>query len=167
MADSAALQPRRDGVGNVVAAAMIAAGVIAVAGIGGLATDPDGAWYSGLEKPAWQPPSWVFGPAWTVLYVLLAISTFLAWRRVTGPTRPAVLGLYAANYALNLGWTLIFFAAEAALIAGVEIIALLATIVALAVLVRPHSRAAALALVPYALWVAFAASLNWAIVFLN
>ncbi|NLT06616.1 MAG: tryptophan-rich sensory protein [Solirubrobacterales bacterium] len=167
MPDSAAAQPRRETGPDIVAAVVIAAAVVAVAGIGGLSTDTDTAWYTGLDKPAWQPPGWVFGPVWTVLYGLLAVSTFLAWRRVTGPRRPLVLGLYAANYALNLGWTLLFFAAEAALVASLEILALLATIVALAVLVRPYSRAAAWALVPYGLWVTYAATLSWAIVFLN
>lgn len=139
------------------------AAVAVVAALGGAATTTQSAWYENLEKPAWQPPGWVFGPVWTVLYVLLAVSAALAWRDVRGPRRRLILGLYAANLVLNLGWTLIFFRAHAPWAALGEIVALLASIVALIVLVRRHNRAAAAALAPYAVWVTFAAALTAAI----
>ena len=145
------------------AAAGWAAAVTAVAVVGGLATDTSSDWYRDLEKPSWQPPGSVFGPVWTVLYVLIAVAATLSFRDVGGPRRRLVLGLYAANLALNVAWTWIFFQGHAPTAAGIEIVLLLATIVALIWLVRPHNRAAALALAPYGAWVAFATALTWAI----
>lgn len=155
---------RRDG---LFAGLVIAAGIVAIAGFGGAATDTESAWYRQLDRPSWQPPGWVFGPAWSVLYVMLGCSAWLAWRDVDGPDRPTVLGLYAANGALNLGWTWIFFRAEAPEAAGVEIVVLLATIVALIRLTWSHNRVAALLLAPYAAWVAFATALTWSIAAAN
>jgi len=137
---------------------------LAVAGVavaGGLATDVDSDWYRDLRKPSWQPPGALFGPVWTVLYVLLAASATLAWRDVRGPRRRLVLGLYAANLALNLGWTVIFFRGHAPRAAFAEILALLTTIVLLIGLVRRHNAAAAAMLVPYGAWVAFASALTF------
>lgn len=139
------------------------AAVAVIAALGGASTDTTSAWYEGLEKPPWQPPGWVFGPVWTILYVLLALSAALAWRDVRGPRRRLILGLYAANLVLNLGWTLVFFRAHAPWAAFGEILALLASIVALIVLVSRHNRVAAAALVPYAVWVGFASALTVAI----
>ena len=153
--------------GLVPAAAGWAAAVIAVAVVGGLATDTSSDWYQALDRPAWQPPGAVFGPVWTILYVLIAVSATLAWRDVHGPRRRPVLGLFAINLVLNVAWTWIFFQAHAPEVAGVEIVVLLATILALARLLWPANRAAALALVPYAAWVAFATALTWAIAAAN
>jgi translocator protein len=149
------------------AAAGWAAAVTAVAVVGGLATDTSSDWYRQLDRPSWQPPGAVFGPVWTVLYVLIAVSATLAYRDVGGPRRRLVLGLFAANLALNLAWTWIFFQGHAPAAAGIEILVLLGTIVALVALLRPHSRAAAIALVPYGAWVAFATALTWDIALRN
>ncbi len=140
--------------------AIIAAAVTATAGLGAAATgsEPSGRWYRELEKPTWQPPGAVFGPVWTVLYALIATSMIVVGRRERPPW--VLLG---SNLALNLAWTAIFFRGHSPLAAGVEIVALEATTVALVVRARPVSRLAALCLVPYALWVAFAAALTWAI----
>ncbi len=138
-----------------------AAAVTAVAVIGGLATDTESEWYRELERPEWQPPGAVFGPVWTVLYILIAIAATLAYRDVGGSRRRLVLGLFAANLALNLAWTWIFFQGHAPTAAAVEILFLLGTIVALIALVRPYNRTAALALAPYGAWVAFATALTW------
>lgn len=146
-----------------LAAAGWAAAVTAVAVVGGLATDTTSDWYRGLDRPSWQPPGAVFGPVWTVLYVLIAVSATLAYRDVRGPRRRLVLGLLAANLALNVAWTWIFFQGQAPVAAGAEIVVLLATTVALIALVRPYNRAAALALAPYAAWVTFATALTWTI----
>lgn len=145
------------------AAAGWAAAVTAVAVVGGLATDTSSDWYQNLDRPAWQPPGAVFGPVWTVLYVLIAIAATLSFRDVGGPRRRIVLGLFAANLALNLAWTWIFFQGHAPVAAGIEILFLLATIVGLFRLVRPHNRTAAYLLVPYGLWVTFASALTWTI----
>ena len=149
--------------GHRTAAAVITAAVVAIAAIGGLASDTTSNWYRGLDLPPWQPPGWLFGPVWTVLYALLARSAYLAWREAEGPRRTPILGLYAANGALNLAWTILFFRAHRPVVAGVEIVLLLATIVVLVVLMRPVSRAASWMLVPYGFWVAFATALTWAI----
>lgn len=132
----------------------------AVAALGGLATNPGSDWYEQLDKPSWQPPGSVFGPVWTVLYILLALSAALAFRDVRGARRRLVIGLYAANLALNLGWSVIFFRLERPVPALLEMVPLLGTIVALIVLVRHHNRIAAGALVPYEAWVAFATALT-------
>ena len=145
------------------AAAGWAAAVTAVAVVGGLATDTSSEWYRDLEKPSWQPPGSVFGPVWTVLYVLIAVAATLSFRDVGGPRRRLVLGLYAANLALNVAWTWIFFRGHAPRAAGVEILVLLGTIVGLFRLIWPHNRAAAVALAPYGAWVAFATALTWTI----
>jgi benzodiazapine receptor len=151
----------------VPVAAGWAAAVTAVAVTGGLATDTTSDWYQSLERPSWQPPGAVFGPVWTVLYVLIAISATLAYRDVGGPRRRIVLGLYAANLALNLAWTWIFFQGHRPTAAGVEILFLLGTIVALIALVFKHNRAAAAALAPYGAWTAFATALTWTIAVKN
>ena len=145
------------------AALTIVAAVVGISGLGGLATDTESAWYRELDLPSWQPPGVVFGPVWTILYALLARSAYLAWRDLEGAQRRPVLGLYALNGALNVAWTILFFRAHHPVLAGIEIVLLLATIVVLIVLMRPVSRQASWALVPYALWVAFAAALTWTI----
>jgi benzodiazapine receptor len=145
------------------AALIIVGAVVGIAGLGGLATDTESGWYRDLRLPSWQPPGAAFGPVWTVLYALLARSTYLAWRDLSGSRRTPVLGLYALNGALNLAWTILFFRAHRPVMAGIEILLLLATIIVLIVLMRPVSRQASWALVPYALWVGFAAALTWAI----
>ncbi len=157
-AESAA-EPGRDWLGP----AAITAGVVAAAGLGGLATAPGARWFRKLDQPAWAPPDTAFGPVWTVLYVLIALSLSAVWRRTPSSERPALAVLVGSNLALNLAWTLIFFRGRSPLAAGVEIVVLEGTCVALVLRAWPVSRLAALALVPYALWVAFATALTWAI----
>ena len=144
-----------------------AAAVVAVAVVGGLATDTTSDWYRQLDRPSWQPPGAVFGPVWTVLYVLIAVAATLAHRDVRGPRRRPVLALFAANLVLNVAWTWIFFQGHAPVAAGVEIVVLLAMTVTLIALVRPFNRVAAAAPSPYAAWVALATALTWAIAVRN
>lgn len=145
----------------------IALAVVLIAAVGGLATDTTSTWYEQLDRPSFQPPGAVFGPVWTVLYIALGLSTWLAWRTVTGERRPLILGLFAANYVLNVLWTLIFFQLHAPTAAGIEILGLLGTILALIGLLWSRHRAAAWLLVPYAAWVTFASVLTWTIAFTN
>jgi translocator protein len=146
------------------AAAAILATVGATAGLGALATTPvlGSRWYRRLRKPRWQPPGPVFGPVWTVIYALIAASMLLARSRGGDGQRPLFV-LFGTNMALNLAWTLIFFRGRSPLAAGVEIVVLEGTTVALVVHAWPISRLAGLLLVPYALWIAFATALTWAI----
>lgn len=146
---------------------LIAATVVAVAAIGGLATDTTSSWYQQLDRPSFQPGGAVFGPVWTVLYVMLGVSAWLAWRDVRDEDRGRVIALYGANFVLNAAWTLIFFQGHAPVAAGIEILVLLGTIIALIVLVRRWSPVAAWLLVPYAAWVAFASVLTWTIALTN
>jgi translocator protein len=138
------------------------AAVGSTGGLGALATTPVIAsrWYRRLDKPAWQPPDVVFGPVWSVIYALIATSMVLTRARESTRT---IFVLYGTNLALNLIWTLIFFRGRSPLAAGVEIVVLEASTVALVMRTWPVSRLAALLLVPYALWIAFATALTWAI----
>jgi benzodiazapine receptor len=145
-------------------AALILGAVAGTAAIGAVATTPvlSSRWYRRLEKPSWQPPGPVFGPVWSVIYALIAASMLVARARGGEQQRPLFV-LFGTNLALNLAWTLIFFRGRSPLAAGVEIVALEGTTVALVVRAWPLSRLAALLLVPYAIWIAFATALTWAI----
>jgi translocator protein len=138
-----------------------------VSGLGSLATDT-GPWYGALDKPPWQPPDWVFGPVWTVIYLLIALSAAMAWTLAADRARRVrIVSLFALNAVLNLMWTVLFFALRRPDWALIEIGLLWLSIVALIVVVAPASRTAAWLLAPYLAWVSFAAALNLAIVRLN
>jgi tryptophan-rich sensory protein len=147
--------------------AVAAAGALLVAGSGLLATDIGG-WYARLDKPAWQPPDWLFGPAWTVIFALAALAAAAAW--VGAPHargRRRVLVLFGINAFLNVLWSVLFFARQRPDWALMEVGFLWLSIVVMIVLLRPYSRTAAWLLVPYLAWVTFAAALNSAVVRLN
>jgi tryptophan-rich sensory protein len=126
-----------------------------------------GAWYASLQKPSWNPPSWIFGPVWTALYTLMAIAAWLVWRHGEWRLQRRPLTLYLVQLALNAAWTPIFFGLKRPGLAFAEIVLLLAAIVATAVAFRPVSRAAAWLFVPYLAWVSFAAFLNLTLWLLN
>jgi len=142
--------------------------VIAVIAIGGWTTaEAIPQWYANLTRPSWTPPNWVFGPVWTVLYILMAIAAWLVWRRRRGVGVGAAMGAWWAQLALNLLWTLLFFGLRQPLWALIEIILLwLAILLTIGLFSRIRSLASAL-LLPYLLWVSYAASLNVGIVALN
>ena len=129
----------------------------------GVATAP-GDWYAGLQKPPFNPPNWVFGPVWTVLYILIAIAGWRIWRR---DPHGAAMKFWIAQLALNFIWSPLFFSAHLPGAAFVVIIALLVVILALIMLTLDRERVSAWLLVPYALGVAFAALLNASIWWLN
>jgi tryptophan-rich sensory protein len=158
--------PQRDDRNVVAAALLIAGAVAAVALLGSLATSGtvDGAWYETLDKPGWNPPNDVFGPVWTLLYVAIGVAGIQAWRH---GAPPAAMAVWGAQLLLNLGWSLLFFGLQRPGWALVEIVVLLAAIVVTAAWFWPIDRLAGALMVPYALWVAFALSLNAAIVGLN
>jgi tryptophan-rich sensory protein len=137
-----------------------------VAGIGSLATTPNIAtWYAGLAKPTWNPPNWVFGPVWTVLYISMAIAAWLVWRQ--GGLWQWPLAMFAVQLALNAAWSWLFFGFHAPGIAFVEVVALLAAIVATTIAFWSKSMMAGILLLPYLGWVAFASVLNFTIWRLN
>jgi len=137
------------------------AAVAVVAVVGGLAAANAADRYAGFDLPSWAPPSWLFGPVWTVLYVMIAVSGWLVWRR-SGLTSPAHV-VYGVQLLLNMLWTPLFFAAGLPWLAFAEIVLLWLSVVATIVLFARHSRPAAWLLVPYLAWVTFAAALNLAI----
>lgn len=142
--------------------------VIAVSVLGGLATGAAiPGWYATLAKPSWTPPNWVFGPAWTTLYVLMAVAAWLVWRqRRWAPTHAAMIAWWA-QLALNLLWTMLFFGLRQPLWGLFEIVALWVSIAITMVLFYRVRPLAALLLLPYIAWVSFAISLNAGIVALN
>ncbi len=123
-----------------------------------------GEWYASLRKPSWNPPSWIFGPVWTALYIMMAVAAWLVWRR-GGPRR--ALGLYGVQLALNAAWTPLFFGLKLPGLAFAEILLLLAAVIVTARAFATVSRPAALLLVPYIAWVAFASFLNFTLWRLN
>jgi benzodiazapine receptor len=121
-------------------------------------------WYAGLAKPSFNPPDWLFGPVWTALYLMMAVAAWLVWRR--GAARAALL-LFALQLVLNSAWSLLFFGIHRVDLALIDIVVLLAAIVATTLAFRRASTIAALLFVPYIAWVSFAMALNIAIWRLN
>jgi benzodiazapine receptor len=140
---------------------------VTVAGGGAFLTELS-PWYRGLRKPTWQPPDWLFGPAWTLILSLASLSAYLAWRHATDDGgRLLVAGLFLANGALNLLWSPLFFKFQRPDWALIEVPFLWLSILAPIVLLAPVSLASSLLLLPYLMWVSFAAYLNLTIVRLN
>jgi tryptophan-rich sensory protein len=129
---------------------------------------PDSPWFQALEKPAIYPPGWVFGVVWTTLFTLLGIALALVWLAGTDrrPVRIA-LALFAVQMVFNVAWTPAFFALEDLLLGLVVIVSLWPLVVATAVAFARVDRRAGLLLVPYLLWVTFAAFLNYQFVVVN
>jgi benzodiazapine receptor len=153
---------------NILALVAFLALTLAVAGVGGWFTSMgQPAWYDTLMKPSWNPPSWVFGPVWTTLYVLMAVAAWLVWKEAGFEGAGAALTLFLVQLALNLAWSGIFFALRSPGWALVEIVALWIAILATVVLFFRYSTLAGWLMVPYLLWVSFASVLNAAIVRLN
>jgi tryptophan-rich sensory protein len=148
----------------VLFAALAAVGVAA---LGGLMTEL-GTWYYGLRQPPWKPPDWLFGPAWTAIFALIAVAGIQAWR--DAPDRRArewLLALFALNAFLNVLWSLLFFRLRRPDWALIEVGFLWLSIVVLIAVLGRWSRPAAWLLAPYLAWVTFAAALNAAVVRLN
>jgi tryptophan-rich sensory protein len=124
-------------------------------------------WYAGLEKPPFNPPNWLFGPAWTLLFGMMAVAGWLVWRERGLRGAPGAFALFGVQLALNALWSVIFFGMQQPGLAFVEIIvfwlSILATLVAFW-RVRPL---AGWLFVPYLLWVSYAAVLNGSIWLLN
>ena len=140
----------------------------AAAGIGSLATvGAIPTWYAALHKPSWNPPNWIFGPVWSLLYLMMAVAAWQVWRTAGWSGARLALGLFASQLVLNVGWSVVFFGLERPGWAFVEIVGLWCTILATLLLFRPISPVAALLLVPYLLWVTFASALNFAVWRLN
>lgn len=123
-----------------------------------------GAWYAALEKPSWNPPAWIFGPAWTLLYTLMAVAAWLVWKH-DGWRLP--LRLYFLQLLLNAAWTPLFFGAHQLGLALVEIMALWISILLTLMNFHRVNKPAGWLFVPYLAWVTFAAFLNFTLWRLN
>jgi tryptophan-rich sensory protein len=124
-----------------------------------------GPWYAELRKPPLTPPNWVFGPAWTLLYVAIAVAAWRVWRARPGPS--AALALWGAQLALNALWSFLFFGLEQPELALLDIAVLLAAIVFTTLAFFAVDRVAGWLFVPYLAWVAFASYLNAGVWLLN
>ena len=142
---------------------------LAAGGIGSIATARSvGEWYTVLSKPWWNPPSWIFGPAWTLLYVLMGVAAWRVWLSAGsfGSARSALI-LFLLQLALNGLWSWLFFGFRMPGAALVELLLLWAFIAATIRAFSFHDYTAAWMMVPYLAWVSFAGALNAAILILN
>ena len=126
-----------------------------------------GGWYAGLAKPAWNPPGWIFGPVWTLLYAMMAVAAWRVWLQGGWNRQKKALGLFLLQWALNALWTPLFFGLHRPGWALAEILVLLVAILATIRAFWRVDRTAGLLLFPYAAWVAFASALNGTIWRLN
>ncbi len=139
-----------------------------IAAIGAAASIQAGTFYNALVRPEWAPPGWLFGPVWTVLYALMSVAAWLVWREhCSGPARTLALGLFLAQLFFNALWSWLFFHWQLGGAALLDIIVLWLLIVATIAAFRRINRLAAVLLLPYLLWVSFAALLNYAVWQLN
>jgi benzodiazapine receptor len=137
------------------------------AGVGAMASIDAASFYAELQRPAWAPPAWLFGPVWTVLYGLMAVAAWLVWREGGFAARRTELAVYLAQLVLNALWSVLFFHERLGALAFVDIVALWVLIVVMLIAfwrVRPLAGAL---LLPYLVWVSFAAVLNHAVWRLN
>jgi benzodiazapine receptor len=141
---------------------------VGIGSLGGLFTYPEiASWYAGLQKPSFQPPNWLFGPVWTMLYILMGVSLYLIWKQPESELRNKALTVFAIQFTLNFCWSLIFFNQHQIGWALIEIIAMWICILLTIVQFGKLSTLSAWLLVPYISWVSFATILNAAIWKLN
>ncbi len=122
---------------------------------------PAGRWYATLSKPGWNPPNWLFGPVWGILYILMAIAAWLVWRKMDLAGAGLALGLYAVQLGFNAAWSWLFFGRKQLGWALVEILMLLLAILATLIAFWRIDPISGYLLLPYLLWVAFASFLNF------
>ncbi len=150
---------------------LIAAIVIcqAAGGIGSIFTTQSvSTWYLTLNKPIFNPPSWVFAPVWTLLFLLMGISLYLVWnKREEQERRSKAIIFFSIQYILNIAWSFFFFYLQNPLAAFIEILFLWFFILLTILYFYKTSKIAAYLLIPYIIWVSFAAVLNFSIYLLN
>lgn len=153
--------------GSILALVFFVGISLAAGFIGSLSTmDSIQGWYATLNRPSWTPPNWLFGPAWTLLYVLMGTSAFLVSRsKKIG--KYLAIWLFLAHLLVNLFWSVAFFGMHELLLAMIVILVLLGLIVALMRMYRAHSRLAVYLMAPYLLWVLYASTLNLGFLILN
>ena len=120
-----------------------------------------GEWYASLAKPAWNPPSAVFAPVWTVLYVLMGVAAWLVWKRAGFRGAGVALTLFIVQLVFNALWSYLFFGLHDISAAFVDIVVLWAAILVVTVLFWRKVRTAGILMLPYLVWVGFASVLNF------
>lgn len=131
--------------------------------ISGLLTNTqNNTWYDSIVKPSWNPPGYLFGPVWTILYLLMAISLWIIWKsKAPEIQKYQACLIFAAQLFLNFWWTILFFKFHSPIVAFIEIILMIALIFITIIRFSKISKLAAWLLVPYISWVCFAAILNY------
>ncbi|MBK1696415.1 TspO/MBR family protein [Rhodovibrio salinarum] len=146
---------------------LIVSVVLALAAAASGAIFKPGSWYKALAKPPWRPPDWLFGPVWMILYGMMAVAAWMVYEAAGFAGAGTALGIYFVHLLLNAGWSAVFFGMKSPGWGLVEVVGLWASIVATIVAFLPISTTAALLLLPYLVWVSFAAVLNHRIWQLN
>ncbi len=138
-------------------------------GIGALFTGSSvSTWYAGLNKPSFNPPGWVFGPVWTILYLMMGVALYQVWRNGLGDKNTKIaVTLFGVQMVLNLLWSILFFGMQNPLAGLVDIALLWAFILATMIAFYRISKPAGLLLLPYFLWVSFASVLNYMLYTMN
>lgn len=140
----------------------------AAAGIGGSVTTSSlEDWYQTINKPSWNPPDWLFGPVWTTLFAMMSVAAWLVWRASGFRGAQLAFVWFGLQLLLNVFWSFLFFGQRNPGWAAIEIVVLWLAIAITIALFWKHSRLAALLMIPYLLWVSFAAVLNFTIWQLN
>lgn len=141
---------------------------MSIGGLSGYATlDGVTGWYTTLHKPAFNPPNYLFGPVWSLLYLLMGVSLFLILKAEKSPARSKAIAAFTIQLVLNFFWSIIFFRFHAVGIALAEIVLMWVAILRMIVAFYRVNRTASLIQIPYIAWVSFAAILNAAIFYLN
>ncbi len=135
----------------------------AAAAAGALASRNAREFYAGLVKPSWAPPGWLFGPVWTVLYLMMGVAAWLVWREAGWSGASGALYLFIVQLVCNAAWSWVFFAWRRGALAFADIVLLLCLVAATHLAFAHVNRPAAVLLLPYLAWVAFATALTFAI----
>lgn len=138
-----------------------------IGALGTLWTASDGDWYKNIIRPSFNPPSWIFGPVWTLLFTLMGISLYLVWVSPNSKIRTIALIIFAIHFVLNVLWSYLFFGLNNPLLAFIEILILLILIIITGIYFYKINKIAGYLFIPYVLWVSFASFLTYTIWRLN
>ncbi|MEK6858501.1 MAG: TspO/MBR family protein [Nanoarchaeota archaeon] len=138
-----------------------------IGALGALWTSADSEWYQTIAKPAFNPPSWIFGPVWTLLFTLMGIALYRVWVSRASSVRTRALVLFGAQFVLNVLWSYLFFGINNPFASFIEILILETLIILTIATFYKVNKSAGYLLIPYALWVVFASFLNYSIWMLN
>jgi len=140
----------------------------AAGGIGSIFTIPSiGTWFASLQKPAFSPPNWIFGPVWTILFLLMGYALYLVWNKTKEQEGRKTLIFFSIQLVLNIGWSFCFFYLQNPLAGLLEIVILWIFILLTIINFYKISKTAAYLLIPYIIWVSFAIVLNYFLYILN